>query len=106
MTKQNNKVSFFINHKTLPGKRDEVKQIWEQYMQPEIAQNKAHEAYFYCFDNNDPDTLCVYQQYSDYESSQAFLETTNYARYHKEVSSLLAGEPEILVATPMWIKNT
>lgn len=99
------KVALFIMHKALPGKRDEVKKGWEKYMQPEIAKNKNHENYFYCYDNNNPDAICVYQQYPDKESSQAFLKTPNYKNYLRETEHLLAGEPEITIATPIWIKS-
>ena len=99
------KVALFIKHKSLPGKRDEVRRVWERHMQPQIAQNKAHQAYFYCYDDNDPDSICVYQQYSDHESSQAFLKNPSYAVYLKESRLLLAGEPEITAATPVWIKG-
>jgi hypothetical protein len=44
------KIALLIQHKTKPGKRDRVHQIWERYMQPNIAKNPGHEAYFYCFD--------------------------------------------------------
>ena len=99
------KVAIFIKHRSLPGKRDEVRKVWERHMQPQIAQNKAHEAYFYCYDNNDPDSICVYQQYSDVESSQAFLKTSTYADYLEEVEPLLAGQPEVTAATPVWVKS-
>lgn len=99
------KVALFIKHKSLPGKRAEVRGVWERHMQPRIAQNEAHEAYFYCYDDNDPDSICVYQQYSDRESSQAFLKNPGYADYLKEVEPLLAGTPEITAATPVWVKG-
>ncbi len=99
------KVALFIKHKSLPGKRDQVRSVWERHMQPRIARNKAHEAYFYCYDDNDADSIWVYQQYSDRESSQAFLETPGYADYLKEVEPLLVGTPEIAAATPVWVKG-
>ncbi len=74
-------------------------------MQPLIAQNKGHEAYFYCYDNTDPDSICVYQQYSDREAAQAFLKDPSYAVYLKESRLLLAGESEITAATPIWTKG-
>lgn len=101
-----NKVALFIRHVSLPGKRDEVREVWERHMRPRIETNKAHEAYFYCYDNNNPDVICVYQQYSDLESSQAFLKTLSYAEYLKEVDALLASQPEVTSATPVWIKET
>lgn len=101
------KVAIFVKHKSLPGKRDEVRRVWERYMQPQIAQNKAHEAYFYCYDDSDPDSISVYQQYSDHESSEAFLKNPNYAAYLREVGPLLAlaGGTEITKAIPVWVKG-
>jgi quinol monooxygenase YgiN len=73
------KVALFVKYKTLPGKRDEVRKVWMRHMQPNIASNPAHEAYFYCFDNNDPDSICAFQHYTDLESAQNFLKTEGYA---------------------------
>ena len=99
------KVALFIKHQTQPGKRDEVRKVWERHMQPNIASNPGHEAYFYCFDNSDPDSICAFQQYVDLQSSQDFLKTENYAAYLKEVEPLLAGPPQVTSITPVWIKG-
>ncbi|HEU4428408.1 MAG TPA: antibiotic biosynthesis monooxygenase [Myxococcota bacterium] len=99
------KVALFIKHSALPGKRDELRKVWERLMRPEIVGNDAHEAYFYCYDDRDPDTVCVYQQYADREASQAFLGKPAYAAYLRESRPLLAREPEITAATPVWIKS-
>jgi len=99
------KTALFIKHKALSGKRDEVRRIWEKHLKPRVAANPAHEAYFYCYDDNDPDTICVFQQYTDRASSQEFLEGSWYAAYVNEVSPFLAGQPEIRVVTPVWAKG-
>ena len=99
------KTALFIKHKALSGKRDEVRRIWEKHLKPRVAANPTHEAYFYCYDDNDPDTICVFQQYADRASSQEFLEGSWYAAYLNEVTLLLAGQPEISVATPVWAKG-
>lgn len=99
------KAALFIKHRALPGKRDEVRRIWEKHLKPRVAANPAHEAYFYCFDDNDPDTICVFQQYAARASSQEFLEAPWYAAYVNEVSPLLAGKAEINVVTPVWAKG-
>lgn len=75
-------------------------------MQPQIDQNEAHEAYYYCYNDSDPDSICVYQQYSDRESSRDFLENPHYTSYLEEVEPLLATEPNIAEATLVWSKNT
>lgn len=94
-----------IKHKTQPGKRDEVQQVWEKHMAPAIAANPGHLAYFYCFDNADPDVICAFQQYSSAEASQAFLQTASYAAYLADVEPLLSGPPQVTALTPMWVKN-
>ncbi len=99
------KAALFIKQRALPGKRDEVRRVCEKHLKPRVVANPAHEAYFYCFDDNDPDAICVFQQYADRVSSQEFLEAPWYATYVNEVSPLLAGQPEIIVATPVWAKG-
>jgi len=100
------RVALFIEHHARPGKRDEVRRIWEKHLGPRIAVNPAHEAYYYCYDDTDPDTIRVFQQYTDRASSQAFLQAPWYAAYVTEVSPLLAGEPKIRTTTPIWSKDT
>ena len=97
--------ALIIKHKTTPGKRDEVRKIWEKHMAPAIAANPGHTAYFYCFDNADPDSISAFQQYLSIEESRAFLKTASYAAYLKDVEPLLAGSPEITTLTPVWSKN-
>lgn len=77
-------LALIVEHKTKPGRRDEVRKVWERHMAPAIASNPGHVAYFYCFDNTDPDSMCAFQQYSSAEPSQAFLKTDSYAAYLKE----------------------
>lgn len=96
--------ALFIQHKTLPGKRDAVQRVWRKHMMPAITANDGHEAYFYCF-GSDPDTICAFQRYRDEEAAGAFLKTPAYAAYLDEVSPLLAGEPAVTVLDVMWSKD-
>ena len=73
-------------------------------MAPAIAGNPGHTAYFYCFDNADPNAISAFQQYASAEASQAFLKTDSYAAYLKEVEPLLAGPPQVAALTPVWSK--
>jgi quinol monooxygenase YgiN len=99
------KTALFIKHRALPGKRDEVRRVWEKHLQPKITSNTAHQTYIYCYDDNDPDVICVFQLYANQASSQEFLKTPWYAAYLRDVTPLLAGEPEIQAATPVWAKG-
>ena len=99
------KIARLIKHKSRPGQRDAVRLVWERHMQPAIAGHAAHEAYYYCFDNNDPDIICAFQVYSNAAASQAFLQTESYAAYLQAVEPLLAGAPEVTSLLPMWVKD-
>jgi hypothetical protein len=55
------KTALFIRHQAQPGKRDDVRRVWEKHVKPRVATNPAHEAYFFCYDNGDPDVICVFQ---------------------------------------------
>lgn len=97
--------ALIVKHKTLPGRRDDVRKIWETHMAAAIAANPGHVAYFYCFDNGDPDGIYAFQQYSSVEASAEFLETDSYASYLKDVQPLLLGPPQVTALTPMWSKG-
>lgn len=98
-------IALIIKHRTMPGKRDAVREIWEQHMAPAIVDNPGHIDYFYCFDNADPDVICAFQHYESVEASQAFLKSESYATYLGAVEPLLAGPPEVTSLTPVWIKG-
>ena len=97
-------LALFIRLKTLPGKRDEVRRVWEKHIAPAILANPGHTAYFCCVDNNDPDAMCAFQQYTSAEAANDFLQTPSYLEYLKEAEPLLSGPPQITALTPVWSK--
>jgi quinol monooxygenase YgiN len=99
------RIALFIEHKTLPGKRDLVREVWERHMAPAISANPGHTAYFYCFDDADPDAISAFQEYASAEAAQAFLKTESYAAYLREVEGLLSGPPRVTSLSPVWSKR-
>lgn len=73
--------ALLIAHRTRPGQRAAVHAVWRKYMATAIAQNLGHEAYFYCFEDTDPDVICAFQQYRSEEDAAAFLKTDAYQAY-------------------------
>ena len=98
-------LALIIKHKTQPGKRDEVRKVWEKHMAPAVSGNPGHTSYFYCFDNSDVDSISAFQVYESTEASQEFLKTESYLAYLKEVEPLLSGPPQVTALTPVWIKG-
>lgn len=98
-------LALIIKHKTQAGKRDEVRAVWEKHMAPAVSNNPGHAAYFYCFDNADPDSISAFQVYESAEASRQFLATASYAAYLEDVEPLLLGPPQVTVLTPVWAKG-
>ena len=98
------KTALFIRHQAKPGKRDDIRRVWEKHVKPRAAANPAHEEYFYCFDSNDPDAIRVFQLYSDKAAMQDFSKGAWYAEYLKEVSEFVMRPPEISPADLAWAK--
>jgi quinol monooxygenase YgiN len=98
-------VTVLIRHRALPGRRSDLHDVWKQHMQPAVADNPGHEAYYYCFDDADADVVVVYQQYADSEAAAAFLETAAYRAYLEESEPLLAEPPALTRAVPQWQKS-
>ena len=103
MTKSKN--ALFIRHHAKPGKRDQVKRIWQRYAQAYVADSSGQLAYFYCYDDNDADAIVVFQLHADAESAQEFAKQPWYADYERETEALLAKPSEFRVATLQWTKS-
>lgn len=99
------KTALFIRHQAQPGRRDEVQRIWEKHVKPRVSANPAHEAYFFCYDSNDPDVVCVFQLYSDAASMDEFLSGEWYPAYLNEVSKVVAAPLQISPASLVWTKQ-
>lgn len=69
-------------------------------MAPAVQENPEHLAYCYCFDDDDPDAICVFQQYSTSQAANAFLSTQRSTSYLREVEPLLMGPPQVNRLTP------
>ncbi|WP_309647801.1 antibiotic biosynthesis monooxygenase [Nocardioides sp.] len=98
-------LALIIRHQTRPGMRDDVRTVWEAHMAPAVDANPGHLAYFFCFDDTDPDSISAFQVYDSTESSQRFLETDAYADYLRDVEPLLSGPPQVTPLTPVWTKQ-
>jgi quinol monooxygenase YgiN len=97
--------ALFIRHRAVAGRRDDLHGVWLRHLQPAISANPGHDAYFYCFDDEDPDVVVVYQQYRDADAAAAFLATTAYRDYFDESAPLLAEAPVLTRATPRWQRD-
>lgn len=96
--------ALYIRHQVKSGKRDEVMKIWEKYARAYLEQAEGLLAYFYCFDNNDPDTIVAFQMMEGSTGADEFTHQPWYPAYEAETAELLAGASEFRSVDPLWAK--
>ena len=99
------KSALFIRHQARPGQRDDVRRIWEKHVKPRVEANPAHEAYFFCYDDGDPDVICVFQLYASEAAAKEFLGGAWYPGYLSEIAEVVLAPPQILPASLVWAKE-
>lgn len=99
-------VALFIRHTALPGRRDELAEVWSRHMPSSVQSNGGHTDYHYCFEADDADAIIVFQRYIDAAAAEAFRAEPSYQRYLAESQHLLAGQPTVTMALPYWTKKT
>lgn len=97
-------LAIFITVKTMPGKREELKSLWEQRLKPRALLNASQSRYVYAFDTQDENIIRMMEVY---ETMAAFQENTGaqwFTEFMQDAMPLLDGEPEFHMATPQWVK--
>jgi quinol monooxygenase YgiN len=96
--------ALFVRHRARPGLRDEVRRVWEKHVKPRAAANPDHLAYYFCFDDADPDVVCVFQLYRNREAMDHFLAGDWYPDYLAEVGTVVTEAPQVMPASLVWQK--
>ena len=85
-----------------PGKRDELFALYREHLAPRAQANDAQEVVVWCADQQDPDVFVLFELYRDAEALGANAGADWFAAYMQAAMPLLAGEPQVTMATPMW----
>ena len=99
------KLALFVKMKAQPGKREEVKQLWEEHVKPHSEGEKALDISCYCYALEDEDTICLFELISDPSALKATMQSGWFAAYQEQLKPLLAGPPEIITASAIWAKG-
>lgn len=70
-----------------------------------MAANPDHEAYFFCFDEDDDDVICAFQVFSCREAIERFMAGDWYSSYLAEVRRYTQEAPDLNPASPVWSKG-
>lgn len=99
------KLALIVKTRTKPGKRDEVRQRYEQMLAPRALANPAQELVLMNNDAQDPNVFYLFEVYSDQEAFQASSQAPWFWEYMGAVGPLLEGQPEVVMAAPVWGKG-
>ena len=99
------KLVLIVKTKTQPGRRGDVYRLFEKYLASRVHGTDAVELFVWCADENDPDTFYIFEIYGDRSVQQVNAKDPAYLAYLEEAQPLLATSPEIMKATPVWVKN-
>ncbi len=103
--KQTDRLALFVKTRTMPGKRDQVRGLFQKHLAPKAEANPAQEIVIWCDDEHDPDVFHFFEIYNDRKAFEASSQAPWAAEYMKEVMPLLQGQPEVGFATPRWAKR-
>jgi quinol monooxygenase YgiN len=93
-----------VSGRAQPGKRDEVRRLFEAYLAPHATANASQPIVVWCADNGDPDAFYLWEVYTDPAAMEANGRALWFGEYMGAVGPLLDGQPEVTTAMPMWTK--
>jgi quinol monooxygenase YgiN len=99
------KLTLILEAKAKPGKRDELRALWDEHLRRRAEANGAQELYLYCYDQGDPDTVRLIEVYSDRAAMDANAGAAWFADYMRATGPLLAEPPKMALAEPVWAKG-
>ena len=94
-----------VKLKCQPGKRDAVKSLWEGVVKPHAESNSNVQFSCYTFDQNDPDVIVLFEVLADDSVLTGLYREAWFREYVATLGTFLAGPPEIVTGTPVWIKG-
>ena len=99
------KTALILSVRTKPGKRDELRALWDEHLRPRAEANAAQELYLYCFDTEDRDVIHMVEVYGDPAEIERNAEAPWFAQYVRAAAPLIDGPPQMVTAAPQWAKG-
>jgi quinol monooxygenase YgiN len=96
------RLAMVIMSKAAPGKRDELFELYRRYLAPRAEANPAQEVVVWCADQRDEDAFVLFELYRDPAALGENAQSDWFADYMAAATPLLAGEPQIVMASPRW----
>ena len=98
-------LAMIISTTTQPGRRADVRALYQHLMAPRAVENAAQRVVVWCDDQQDEDRFHLFEIYSDPAAMGANASAPWFAEYMTKAGPLLAGEPTVVMATTGWSKG-
>lgn len=98
-------LAMVVKSTAVGGKRDEIFKLYKEMLAPRAEDNPDQEVVVWCADQHDPDVFYLFEIYTDGRAMGANASAPWFGEYMGAVGPLLAGEPEVGMATPLWSKG-
>ena len=97
-----NKLAMIIKSTAAPGKRDELYDLYQTHLAPRAEANDQQEVVVWCADQQNEDAFVLFEIYADAAALGENATSDWFAAYMEAAMPLLASEPEITMADPLW----
>lgn len=98
-------IALFIKSKSRQGKRDEIFALYKEHLAPRAEANSGQEVVVWAADQHDPDSFYLFELYTNADELGVNAQAPWFGEYMEKVGPLLAGEPEVGMADPAWVKG-
>jgi len=99
------KTAVFVIGKAKPGQRDELRKLYMEHIRPRAEAEKKQEMAVYCYSDDDEDTICLFELFSDPVIAREDVESDWFKAYMEKVRPLMAEPAMVKLATPLWAKG-
>jgi quinol monooxygenase YgiN len=99
------KLTLIVSARTQPGRREEVRALWDRHLRPRAEANPAQELYLFCEDADDADAFHLVEVYGDPAAAKENARAPWFGEYMREVAPLMAERPSMVSARPVWAKG-
>lgn len=99
------KTAVFVIGKAKSGKRDELRRLYMEHIRPRAEAEKKQEMAVYCYSDDDEDTICLFELFSDPAVAKEDMESEWFEAYMEKVRPLMVEPATVKLATPVWAKG-
>jgi quinol monooxygenase YgiN len=99
------KVAVLLRVTTKPGRREDLRTLWDTHLRARVESNRAQELYLVVEDAADPDTLHLVEVYGDRDEMTRNAQAPWFTEYMQAAGPLLAGPPTMATGEPVWAKG-